>query len=63
MGRLLALLARALGFAVSNALAHAAIETQAATDEPPAASNRRAGLDGLAQAMRVATHGGPRSAR
>ena len=59
MGRLLALLARALGFAVSNALAHAAIETQAATDELTGRLNRRAGLDALAQAMRVATHGGP----
>ena len=59
MGRLQPLLARALGFAVSNALAHAAIETQAATDELTGCLDRRAGLDGVAQAMRVATHGGP----
>ena len=57
--RLLALLARALGFAVSNAIAHAAAETQAATDALTGASNRRAGLETLEQAARVAAHGGP----
>ena len=57
--RLLALLARALGFAVSNALAHAAAETQAFTDALTGCNNRRAGLEALAQAARVAAHGGP----
>jgi diguanylate cyclase (GGDEF)-like protein len=57
--RLLALLARALGFAVSNALAHAAAETQAATDGLTGCANRRAGLDALSQAARLAAHGGP----
>jgi two-component system, cell cycle response regulator len=57
--RLLALLARALGFAVSNAIAHAAVETQAAVDPLTGCSNRRAGLEALAQAARVAGHGGP----
>jgi diguanylate cyclase (GGDEF)-like protein len=59
MRRLLALLARALGFAVSNALAHSAAEVQAATDALTGCLNRRAGLEGLAQMTRVATHGGP----
>jgi diguanylate cyclase (GGDEF)-like protein len=59
MRRMLALLARALGFAVSNALAHAAAETLAATDALTGCMNRRAGLEALAQALRVATHGGP----
>jgi two-component system, cell cycle response regulator len=59
MRRLLALLARALGFAVSNALAHAAAETQAATDGLTGCNNRRAGLEALAQAARLAAHGGP----
>ncbi len=58
IARLLALLARALGFAVSNALAHAAAETQAATDVLTGCQNRRAGLDALAQAARLAAHGG-----
>jgi two-component system, cell cycle response regulator len=59
MRRLLALLARALGFAVSNAIAHAAVETQAAVDALTGCSNRRAGLDAVEQAARVASHGGP----
>jgi len=59
MRRLLALLARALGFAVSNALAHAAAESLAATDALTGCMNRRAGLEALAQATRIATHGGP----
>jgi two-component system, cell cycle response regulator len=59
MRRLLSLLARALGFAVSNALAHSAAEVQAATDALTGCLNRRAGLEGLAQMTRVATHGGP----
>jgi diguanylate cyclase (GGDEF)-like protein len=59
MRRLLALLARALGFAVSNALAHSAAETQAATDPLTGCLNRRAGLEALTQATRVAGHGGP----
>jgi diguanylate cyclase (GGDEF)-like protein len=58
MRRLLALLARALGFAVSNALAHAAAEVQATTDPLTGCSNRRAGLEGLSQAVRVAAHAG-----
>jgi two-component system, cell cycle response regulator len=57
--RLLALLARALGFAVSNALTHAASERRAATDPLTGCSNRRAGLALLEQAMRVAARGGP----
>ena len=59
MHRLLALLARALGFAVSNALAHAAAEVRAATDPLTGCKNRRAGLEELAQAARLAGHGGP----
>ena len=59
MRRLLSLLARALGFAVSNAIAHGAAETQAATDALTGCSNRRAGLQALEQAARVAAHGGP----
>jgi two-component system cell cycle response regulator len=59
MLRLLALLARALGFAVSNALAHAAAEIRAATDPLTGCKNRRAGLEELAQAARLAAHGGP----
>ena len=59
MRRLLSLLARALGFAVSNAIAHAAAETQAATDALTGCANRRAGLQSLEQAARVAAHGGP----
>jgi diguanylate cyclase (GGDEF)-like protein len=59
MRRLLALLARALGFAVSNALALAAAETQATTDPLTGCNNRRAGLEALAQAVRVAAHAGP----
>ena len=57
--RLLALLGRALGFAVSNAIAHAAVETQAAIDPLTGCNNRRAGLEALTQAARVAAHGGP----
>jgi diguanylate cyclase (GGDEF)-like protein len=59
MGRLLALLARALGFAVSNALAHAAAEVRAATDALTGCKNRRAGMEALTQAARLAGHGGP----
>ena len=59
MRRLLALLARALGFAVSNALAHSAAEVQAATDVLTGCMNRRAGLEALMQATRIAAHGGP----
>jgi diguanylate cyclase (GGDEF)-like protein len=59
MERLLALLARALGFAVSNAIAHAAVERQAGTDPLTGCSNRRAGLAALAQSARVAALGGP----
>ena len=59
MRRLLALLARALGFAVSNALAHSAAEVQAATDVLTGCMNRRAGLEALVQATRIAAHGGP----
>ena len=59
MHRLLALLARALGFAVSNALAHAAAEVRAATDPLTGCKNRRAGLAALAQTARLAGHGGP----
>ena len=57
--RLLALLARALGFAVSNALAHAVAETHAATDALTGCNNRRAGLELLSQAVRLAARGGP----
>jgi diguanylate cyclase (GGDEF)-like protein len=59
MRRLLALLARALGFAVSNALAHATAEVQATTDPLTGCNNRRAGLEALTQALRLALHSGP----
>ena len=59
MCRLLGLLARALGFAVSNAVAHSASEHQAATDPLTGCKNRRSGLEALAQSVRVAGHGGP----
>jgi diguanylate cyclase (GGDEF)-like protein len=59
MRRLLALLARALGFAVSNALTHAAAESRAATDPLTGCKNRRAGLEELAQLARLAAHAAP----
>jgi diguanylate cyclase (GGDEF)-like protein len=59
MRRLLALLGRAVGFAVSNALAHSAAKVQAATDPLTGCLNRRAGLEALVQATRIAAHGGP----